>query len=56
MGDLAYIAGQEIRLLDIPADNAGGQVNRVALRFALIAVAGEIATVWGVLAKNDAYS
>ena len=30
------------------ADDAGGQANRAALRFALIAAAGEIATVWGV--------
>jgi putative DNA primase/helicase len=27
---------------------AGGQANRAALRFALIAAAGEIATVWGI--------
>lgn len=30
------------------ADDAGGQANRAALRFALIAAAGEIATVWGI--------
>lgn len=29
-------------------DDAGGQANRAALRFALIAAAGEIATVWGI--------
>ncbi len=29
-------------------DDAGGQAYRAALRFALIAAAGEIATVWGV--------
>lgn len=28
--------------------DAGGQANRAALRFALIAAAGEIATVWGI--------
>lgn len=29
-------------------DDAGGQANRAALRFALIAAAGEIATAWGI--------
>lgn len=30
------------------ASDSGGQANRAALRFALIAAAGEIATVWGI--------
>lgn len=32
---------------------AGGQANRAALRFALIAAAGEIATVWGITGWNS---
>lgn len=34
-------------------DDAGGQANRAALRFALIAAAGEIATVWGITGWNN---
>ncbi len=33
--------------------DAGGQANRAALRFALIAAAGEIATVWGITGWNN---
>jgi uncharacterized protein (DUF927 family) len=33
--------------------DAGGQANRAALRFALIAAAGEIATVWGITGWNS---
>lgn len=33
--------------------DAGGQASRAALRFALIAAAGEIATVWGITGWNN---
>lgn len=38
---------REFRAAHVPA-NAGGQVERAALRFALVGVAGELATEWGI--------